>query len=225
MPDYVPIDELVYQTGTMKLFAFTHGRGVWITDSPLPVELSSFIANYKNNNVQLDWITKTEVNNFGFNIERKIGTKQSSYGKWETIGFVNGNGNSNSTNSYSFKDDKLPYANFVNYRLKQIDNDGKFEYSDEIEISIAVNEFRLEQNYPNPFNPSTSISFSLLEKTDVTLSIYTLTGELVEVVVSSSLESGRHTYKWNSEKYSSGIYIYNLKTNDKSLSKKMLLLK
>src|SRR5690606_23034945 len=100
--------------------------------NPLPVELSSFSAVIIGSSVKLNWQTETEINNYGFEIERKVGSSQSSIGNYEKIGFVNGNGNSNSPKQYTFTDEGL-MAGKYNYRLKQIDDDGQFEYSKVIE--------------------------------------------------------------------------------------------
>jgi photosystem II stability/assembly factor-like uncharacterized protein len=221
MPTYVPVDELVLQTGTNKLFAFTHGRGVWNTTTPVPVELSSFTVVKIGKEIKLNWETKTEINNYGFDILRKSQDDK----EWVKIGFVTGNGNSNSPKFYNFNDSKLPYVNTVKYKLKQIDNDGSFKFCDEVEVNLTTNEFAVEQNYPNPFNPITSINFSLPKKSKVILSIYNSLGELVEVLANSVYEAGRHTINWKAENLSSGIYFYTFQTNEKSISKKMLLIK
>lgn len=130
------------------------------TDVPLPVELSSFTVNAKENVAELNWETATEVDNYGFEIQRSI--KNS---KWEKVGFVNGNGNSNSPKYYDFIDSSIPETGEYFYRLKQIDIDGQFEYSDVVNVFVEVKkmEYRLNQNYPNPFNPSTNISYELFE--------------------------------------------------------------
>ena len=126
------------------------------TTREVPVELVSFTAHRKGSGVILNWQTATEVNNYGFNIERCSAslTTDNKNIEWVTIGFVNGHGNSNSPKSYSFTDTN-PTLNHVQYRLKQIDSDGKYEYSKIVEVSIeAPAEFILHQNYPNPFNPN-----------------------------------------------------------------------
>jgi hypothetical protein len=128
---------------------------------PTPVELISFTANLTEKEVLLNWQTATEVNNYGFEIERQIVTQiaRNLRNEWETIGFIQGHGNSNSPKSYSFTDVNPPSGK-IQYRLKQIDVDGEFEYSDEVEVNIsAPNKFELAQNYPNPFNPTTTIKY------------------------------------------------------------------
>ena len=131
----------------------TFGPGL---NEPLPVELTSFTASTDKNAIDLNWETKTEVNNYGFNVERRIND-----GDWDSIAFIEGNGNSNSPKEYSYIDkDIFAGGSKFQYRLKQIDNNGSFEYSDVVEIEVVPPD-ELSQNYPNPFNPSTTIRFSL----------------------------------------------------------------
>ncbi|MCF8241182.1 MAG: hypothetical protein K9J16_07330, partial [Melioribacteraceae bacterium] len=128
----------------------------------LPVELTSFTAYASANQVNLKWATATEVNNYGFEVERAVESPASSKTDyagtgWEKIGFVEGAGNSNSPVEYNYIDKSVSNAGTYLYRLKQVDLDGAFEYSDEIEVTFAApNKYQLEQNYPNPFNPVTS---------------------------------------------------------------------
>jgi len=90
---------------------------------------------------------------------------------------------------------------------------------------LVPTEYALEQNYPNPFNPSTTINFSLPKTTDVTLTIYNTLGEKITELVRSRLEAGKYSFEWNAQNIVSGIYIYELKTNNVLLTKKMVLLK
>ncbi len=140
-----------------------------ITSGALPVELTSFSAELRMGNVELSWTTATEVNNYGFEIERAIGSRQEAT-VWEKLAFVQGHGNSNSPKNYSFTDNLAntlahalnPNLNLLQYRLKQIDFDGKYEYSEVVEVNIETPaRFALEQNYPNPFNPTTTIKYSI----------------------------------------------------------------
>lgn len=113
----------------------------------LPVELMSFTADFVNNAVQLNWQTATETNNYGFEIERR-----SDKQEWKNIGFVEGHGNSISPKAYSFTDISTSGLSKFQYRLKQIDTDGSFKYSDIVEVEIVLNQYQLSQNYPNPFS-------------------------------------------------------------------------
>ena len=129
---------------------------------PLPVELSSFSAIVLENSVKLNWRTETEVSNYGFEIKLRDHTSTlHRLTGLELLGFVEGHGNSNSPKDYSFIDQNVSGGKY-SYRLKQIDTDGKFEYSKVIEVDLgSPAKFELSQNYPNPFNPITTITFSL----------------------------------------------------------------
>jgi Secretion system C-terminal sorting domain len=196
------------------------------SDTPLPVELTSFTASTQGSTVTLSWQTATEVNNYGFEVER---TSSSIDDIWEKIGFVEGNGNSNSPKSYSFIDDANSF-NKVFYRLKQIDNDGQYEYSNIVEVDLNIPEkFVLEQNYPNPFNPSTTIKFVFEKKTRASLKVYDSIGNEIAELFNGLAESGR-VYKLNFDAVSrqglsSGIYFYKLISDRNIAVKKMILLK
>ena len=155
----------------------------------LPVELSSFSALINKNVVNLKWQTKTEINNYGFEVERASSSTSPIQG-WEKIAFVNGHGNSNSPKDYSFVDKNPAGGSKFIYRLKQIDTDGKFEYSKEVEIELVPDEFKLFQNYPNPFNPVTNIKFALPKAAKVTLLVYNLLGEKVATLLNEDKEAG-----------------------------------
>lgn len=193
--------------------------GIWDCDnSPLPVELTLFTAETFNNEVILNWSTATEVDNYGFNVERSYDVS------WETIKFIEGHGNSNSPKYYEYKD-KPTLAGTYKYRLKQIDVDGSYEYSDEVEIEINVNSYELYQNYPNPFNPSTTIKYEIKSATDVTLKIYDVIGNEVMSLVDMHQSAGVYYKDVNAIGLTSGIYIYKLLAGDKVFVKKMTLLK
>jgi hypothetical protein len=197
-----------------------------VPPTALPVELSSFSASIFNSRVKLNWETATEVNNYGFEIFRQahISTSLSVTG-WEKIGFVNGNGNSNSTKNYSFED-KSVLSGKYSYKLKQIDNDGKYEYSKTVEVDLGIpNKFELSQNYPNPFNPNTTIKFSMPEAGNVKLTIYNILGQEVKTLVNEYKEAGLYTVNFDAENLNSGLYIYKLQVNDFTQTHKMTLIK
>jgi hypothetical protein len=219
MPAYIPVDELVYQTGTNYLFAFTHGRSVFKSDAPLPVELSSFVSNTIGRNVKLNWITKTELNSNKFEVERMNGSN------WSVIGSVNANGQTTSPESYSFTDQNLQAGKYQ-YRLKMIDNDGAFKYSSVINTVIAApDDYCLLQNYPNPFNPSTIINYSIPSDMNVKLSVYNIKGELIRTIVDSFHKAGYFSVSFNGTGLSTGIYFYKIDAGKYSQTKKMLLIK
>ena len=144
---------------------------------------------------------------------------------WTKLGFVNGNGNSNSPKNYSFVDDNVT-AGTYSYRLKQIDNDGQFEYSKSIEIGLtAPDKFELSQNYPNPFNPSTTINYNLPEASNVKLIIYNILGQEVKTLVNAFKEAGVHTIDFNASELNSGLYIYKIEAGSFTQTRKMTLIK
>jgi len=194
-------------------------------NEPLPVELASFTAEANGNKVDLSWETATELNNYGFDIERSIKSGENEEPLWVTIGFAEGNGNSNSPKQYSFTDNNPYGGSWFVYRLKQIDTDGSYEYSDEIEVEIVPTIYVLYQNYPNPFNPVTNIKFSLPEAGKVSIIIYNSLGELVTELVNKDFDAGYHKVEFRANRYASGVYIYRLVSNNFVATKKMLLLK
>ncbi len=191
-------------------------------NAPLPVELTSFSANVLNNQVLLDWRTATEVNNYGFEIQRKI----RNFIDWEKIGFVFGFGNSNSPHHYYFTDYK-PYAGTNVYRLKQIDNDGHFEYSEEVEINFkSEKEFILYPNYPNPFNPTTKISFYLKASVKLSIALFNLLGEEIRKIYDMHLfESGHHTFVIDGSDLPSGVYLMRIRGRRVNAVSKLILSK
>jgi len=185
----------------------------------IPVELTSFTASIKENNVTLNWVTATEINNQGFEIERNSGNG------FEKIGYVAGYGTSSETHSYSFIDPSLNEGTY-SYRLKQIDYDGTCEYSDVVEVDVNVPDvFALEQNYPNPFNPSTTISYSVPEIEFVTLKVYDVLGSEVATLINEEKELGSYEVEFNASDLTSGIYFYRLQAGSFVETKKMILFK
>jgi len=199
----------------------------------VPVELTSFAAAVIDDKIKLDWQTATELNNAGFEIQRKSPSPNPSlkegafiFGEWEKIGFVKGNGTTTEMNNYSFVDDEI-LKQKVSYRLKQIDFDGTFSYSNEVEVDASIPiRFSLEQNYPNPFNPSTKINYALSSNQFVKLKVFNSLGEEVETIVNEFQDAGTHSklYIINSV-LPSGIYFYRLQAGDFVETKKMILLK
>lgn len=191
-------------------------------NSPLPVEMILFRATVDGSNIELLWQTATETKNYGFDVEMRAKAETSA---WQTIGFVPGNGNSNAPKSYSYTHKDVT-AGLHHFRLKQIDKDGSYEYSDVIEVLVgAPMEFSLSQNYPNPFNPSTSIGFDVPLKSNVTLTVFNALGEIVQTLAMGTYEAGRHQVTFNAASLPSGVYFYRLQAGDLVQTQKMLLLR
>ena len=180
----------------------------------LPVELSTFVSYVQGRNIVLSWSTKTEKNSDRFVIERK-----TIAGNWESIGAVKAAVLSNSPKQYSFSDNKLQSGKYQ-YRLKMIDNDGSFQYSQIVETEIALpKNFSLSQNYPNPFNPSTKIDYNLPLDSKVTLEVYNIVGERMGQLVNEEQSAGYYSIDFNSSSFnkslSSGVYFYRLNATNK----------
>ena len=195
------------------VWAGSHLDGVYRTEGrTIPVELASFSAVVNKNSLILSWITATEINNQGFEIQRSQKSKNTGQNSWEIIGFVDGNGTTTEIKTYSFIDENVSNGIYL-YRLKQIDFDGSFEYSNVIEIDVGIPyKFFLSQNYPNPFNPETKIDYIIPEETLVNISLYDITGRKIKELVNEKKQPGYYTLKLEGGELSSGIYFYRLAT-------------
>ena len=191
------------------------------SDLPLPVELTSFTAKVIGNKVVLNWRTASENNNYGFEVEKT----QVGVAEWKTLGFVEGNGNSNSPKDYLYID-HTSSSGVISYRLKQIDTDGAFEYSDIVTVKLKNNdEFALSQNHPNPFNPTTVIGYEIGDTRFITLKIYNSIGQEIITLVNKEQSAGSYEVVFNANNLPSGIYFYSLIAGDFVSVRKMMLLK
>lgn len=192
------------------------------SDNSLPVLISVFNYTIKENTVTLNWKTTKEINNAGFDIERKTcGTED-----WKKLAFIKGKGNTNSMESYTYEDRMLEKGNY-NYRLKQIDNNGNYKYYNlNGVVSVGVpNEFKLSQNYPNPFNPITKINYDIPKQGFVSLKVYDVLGREIKSLVSEIQPAGYYSVDFNASGFSSGIYFYRLESQGFSNVKKMMIIK
>jgi hypothetical protein len=193
--------------------------------NPVPVELSSFTASCNGRNVQINWITKTEVNSNKFEIERSLLSTKGASVAWVSVGTVLASGTSIFTRKYSYIDENLQAGKYQ-YRLKMIDYDGSYKYSNVVETEIALpKNFELSQNYPNPFNPSTRINYALPVDSKVILEVFNITGEKVGQLVNEDKTAGNYTVEFDAGKLSSGFYIYQLRTGNNVQTRKMILMK
>lgn len=200
------------------LFSGFGSSGVWRNSKIIPVELTSFTASAINKNVELNWSTATETNNQGFEIERFQNYNIAGLQNWEKIGFVPGSGTTTEIRTYSSTDENLSAGKY-SYRLKQIDFDGSFNYSNEIEVEIVENiptVFSLKQNYPNPFNPSSTIRFDIPTGSYVVLKVYDILGKEVATLVNEELVPGSYETTFDGAGLSSGVYFYRINVSDPS---------
>jgi len=189
----------------------------------VPVELLAFTASVRNSEVELLWSTASELNNMGFEIERSIDNQDN----FVTVGFVEGKGSSTEINYYSFTDQpQVSGVNQIYYRLKQIDFDGTFTYTDVVNVSYDVpSEFVLGQNFPNPFNPSTRINYFVPQESFVSIKVYDFLGREVMTLVNETKAVGSYEIVFDASDLPSGAYFYTMIAGNYSATKKMILLK
>ena len=189
----------------------------------LPVELKTFTARIVDGNTILEWSTATETNNFGFEIQRSYNNGENG-GGWFTAGFVEGQGTTTSIHNYTFTDKGL--GKTVYYRLKQIDYNGAYRYSEVLKVnSVSIKTIALEQNYPNPFNPSTKIRYQVANDSFVNLKVFNSMGEEVVALVNSYQLAGSYEVKFDGSDFAGGVYFYSLSAGSFSEMKKFVLLK
>jgi hypothetical protein len=195
----------------------------------LPVEMTSFTASMQSaNSAMLKWSTATEVNNSGFEIERRsTNGEQSTVNSWQKVGFVAGAGTSNSQKEYTYQDVNLAPGVYV-YRIKQIDNNGAFKYSasTQVDAGVAGKNFELLRNYPNPFNPTTNMQFSVPQDGYASLKVYNMLGQEIATLFDGMAQAGHYIpATFDGSRFASGIYFSRLQYNGKSLVQRMLMTK
>ncbi|MCH7977193.1 MAG: T9SS type A sorting domain-containing protein [Bacteroidetes bacterium] len=169
----------------------------------VPVELVSFEANVSGSDINLNWLTSSETNNAGFEIQLR------GSGDYEAMGFVDGHGTTSVEQSYAYTINNLTSGVYT-VRLKQIDFDGAFEYSPEIEIAVGVpGTHVLTQAYPNPFNPQASFSLSVAAAQHVEIALYDQIGRQVATLFSGQMEEGQaRAFTIDGANLPSGSYYY-----------------
>ncbi|HSW55979.1 MAG TPA: T9SS type A sorting domain-containing protein, partial [Ignavibacteriaceae bacterium] len=189
----------------------------------IPVELISFSANLTKDKVELFWQTATETNNAGFEVLRFA---QNDNNVWKRIGFVEGFGTTTEPVTYSFIDEDVTTGTYK-YRLKQIDLDGTFEYSNEIvvEVDFKPKEFVLHQNYPNPFNAKTIIKYQIPKEERLRINIYNILGEKILTLYEGEQKAGEFQVILSSDELPSGNYFYSLETISTRQIKKLTIIK
>ena len=214
------------QPNTFDISSFTLSDPI-IVNEPLPVELISFNSNVNKNDITLNWKTSFEINDFGFEVERK---NENNNSEWTVAGFINGAGNSNTGQSYNYTDKNLNTGNY-SYRLKQIDNNGNFKFynlTNSIKVGVPQ-KYNVSQNYPNPFNPSTKIDFEIPVDSKVNIKIYDVTGKEIQTLVNEQKQAGYYTVELKGINLASGSYFYRIICDEGTQkfveTKKMTLIK
>ncbi|NWG29646.1 MAG: T9SS type A sorting domain-containing protein [Ignavibacteriaceae bacterium] len=202
---------------------------VWVSiieDSIIvPVELNNFAASVNDGKVSLTWETSSELNNLGFYVERRNISSDENETEWLEIGFKEGRGNSTERNFYQFEDLPL-YNGTYHYRLRQVDFNGSYTYSNEVEVNLfTIKTFELSQNYPNPFNPTTTISFQLPEASFISLKVFDALGTEVETIAEGKYPAGVHEVNFDAKDLSSGLYMYRIISGNNEITRKMIVVK
>lgn len=191
----------------------------------VPVELVSFDAKYiqENRGVLLTWRTASETNNYGFAVERSMTNHAED---WSQTGFVDGHGTSHVPQNYDYFDKLDTEEQSCYYRLKQIDTDGSYEYSNTLMVQTAAPvSYELHQNYPNPFNPETKISFQIPQSGHVRMDLLNVLGQRVQTVADGYYDAGHHILTIDGKNLQTGMYIYRLRSGRFTSMKKMALLR
>lgn len=216
-----------FTTYSYRIYAFNEFGNSPYSDSVqsttiIPVELTSFAASIVGYSVSLNWSTATELNNSGFEIQKSIDKSN-----WNAVAFVSGNGTTTEVQNYSYTDNLTSVTNqTLYYRLKQIDFDGTFTFSNEVEVDLSLPQtFSMEQNFPNPFNPSTTIKYSIPSSEFVSIKIYDVIGNEIAKLVDIKQDAGKYEVSFNALSLSSGVYLYKIQAGTFVQTKKMILMK
>jgi len=207
-------DQLVATTGSFGEFVLASKT------NPLPVELASFTATTSGEAVALTWETASETNNAGFEVERAVGE-----GAFERIGFEPGAGTTSASRTYRFTDGDLPFASALRYRLRQVDVDGAFEYSPEVEVALTPARFALELGGANPFRTATTLRYALPEGGPVVLTVYDVLGRRVATLVDGEKAAGRYTATLDGRRLASGAYFVRLQSGDRVQTRRVQLVR
>ncbi len=219
-----------------------------ISDYSLPVSLTSFVADGKGGVVTLTWRTESETENLGFIIERQLRVTSSelparmirSGGRvvdWDEIASYTivdalaGHGSTSEAHEYTYTDAAVvPGATYL-YRLADVDYSGKVVWHKEVKVKVEAQtaqmpvKFGLQPAYPNPFNPSVTIPYGLAEDGNMSLKVYNLRGELVNVLMNAYALKGTYSYNWQPRNLSAGIYLVRLKSGNHTSMQKVVFVK
>ncbi len=221
------LDQIVLRQASASNILTIDGLRVglaWDPGAPLPVELTSFTYSVTGRDVLLQWSTATESNNYGFEVQRREDADD-----WQSAGFMPGHGTTVRSQHYQFSDKALRDGHY-DYRLKQIDTDGSFEFSQNISVQVGgPRRFGLSQNYPNPFNPSTNINYTLEQAGFVKVTVFDILGKNVRTLVAQEQRPGAFSLFWDGRTddgslVSSGTYLYSLEVGSTVKYSKLMVL-
>lgn len=201
-------------------------------DNSLPVELSEFSARQNGKKIALSWTTESETNNAGFYIYRLVDGKEPVKVSDQLI--KSGTSSSSTRKSYSFPDEPgLAEKKMITYQIESVDLDGTSHLSGKtaiLEYQPVPEKFAVGQNYPNPFNPETRFTLDLPEDGQVTIDIFSVTGQKVRTLLNEVRSAGSYELTWDgktdaSVSAASGLYWYRVTSKSGTAVKKMQLIR
>jgi hypothetical protein len=192
----------------------------------VPIDLLSFNADQSNNTVNLSWTTASEVNSARFDVERSTGDNFTK--SFIKIGEEIARGTSSEITHYGpFIDKNIALGNTYTYRLKMIDRDGEFKYSNEKSVTILSGDANvtISEIEPNPVQTASSFDINLAAATSVTINVYDMAGSLVKTLHNSTMNAGSNNIQVNATDFTSGVYNVVITIDNQSFMKKMNVVK
>lgn len=198
----------------------------------IPVELTNFDGDVRQNGIDLFWETASETNNAGFFIEKKE-LIEGVETAWNRITFVQGNGTISSASYYNYMDKEVAPKMTYQYKLSQVDLDGTVSCHESQIVTKTFDQdlmLTIEQNTPNPMNDNTNFAFRIPETAPVRLEVMDLLGNTVAVILNDNLAAGTYNQTWNGmdingNALTNGAYIYKLTAGSKSVTAKLTIMK
>lgn len=189
------------------------GNLAYFDGSTLPVTFLNFDGSIQNGKALLSWSTANEINNKGFEVQ-----KSNNGQTFTDIGFVAGHNNSTTVNSYTYTDVKVVSgANY--YRLKQIDNNGNFDYSSVIKLDYSAFDWNI---LGNPVSGNSWIQLQLDKSSEVSIQIVSMNGNIIQTINKGNLSAGTYSIPINLSGKSAGLYVVRLMVDGQPFSKKIV---
>jgi len=207
------------------------------SDGSLPVELTSFeLISTREEDITLQWITESEINNLGFILDRRTpNTDWTQIASYITDQELQRQGSVSHQTIYTYTDNTVINNETYDYRLADVDHDGNVEYHSTQLMGISISstlpeQYVLYQNYPNPFNPVTKIRYDLPDDAYVTLTIHDMMGRRVRALVDGPQTAGNRSIQWNGTDEQgrfipAGLYLFSISLGQFNETSKMILLK
>lgn len=186
------------------------------TDAPLPVQFKSFTASKANEGASLRWSTASELNNKGFEVQRSV-----NGGKYQTLGFVKGAGNSNTIQYYTFTDASAGNG-AVCYRLKQVDFNGNSEFSKSACLTMEATKAAAQViTTPNPFNGELKVAYNSAEEATAQIEIIDMLGKS-HYNAAQHVSKGSNDFSINTESLPNGIYFIRITSGQEVTTQRII---